>query len=115
MESSKAKTLAVVSHLGGLAVVCLLPLVIPFVIWIWQGKESNYVDQQAKEALNFQLSLVIYEAVCVGLLFTIIGIPFAIIGFAVFALTNFICSIIGAIQTAQGRVYKYPMNLRLIK
>jgi uncharacterized Tic20 family protein len=115
MEESKEKILAVVSHLGGLIPCCFLPVVIPFVIWITKGEESPFVNRQAKEALNFQISLSIYFACCWLLVFTILGIPIAFIAFIVFIIMNFICSIIGAVKTSQGSIYNYPLNLRLIK
>ena len=115
MEPSKEKMLAVISHLGGLVVVCFLPIFIPLIIWLTKGEESAFVNQQAKEALNFQISLLIYEVSCILLVFTIIGIPFAYVAFMVFAVANIICSITGAVKTSRGITYKYPMNLRLIQ
>src|SRR5665213_1563230 len=101
MEESKGKVLAVISHLGGLVPFCFLPLIIPFLVWISKGGESVFVNRQAKEALNFQISLSIYFACCWILVFTILGIPLALIAAMVFIITNFICSIIAAILTAQ--------------
>lgn len=115
MEESKEKVLAVVAHLGGLVPVCFLPIAIPFFIWIAKGDEGAFVNRQAKEALNFQISLAIYFACCWLLFFTILGIPVAVVAAFIFIVTNFICSIIAAVKTSQGVVYNYPMNLRLIK
>ena len=115
MEQDKEKVLAVISHLGGLVVICFLPIIIPFCVWIFKGAESTFVNQQSKEALNFQLSLIIYEVACGILFFTIIAIPFVYIAMTVFVITNVICSIIGAVKTSRGITYKYPMNLRLIR
>ena len=115
MEESKEKVLAVFSHLGGLIPCCFLPIIIPFFVWITKGEESPFVNRQAKEALNFQISLSIYFACCWLLVFTILGIPIAFIAFIVFVITNFVCSIIGAVKTSQKITYNYPMNLRLIK
>ena len=115
MEQSKENTLAVVSHLGGLIPCFYLPLILPFMIWITQGEKSAFVNRQAKEALNFQISLSIYYTCCWLLFFTILGIPIAVVGACIFIVTNFICSIVAAVQTSQGITYNYPMNLRLIK
>ena len=115
MEQSKERLLAVISHLGGLVVVCFLPIVIPFLVWVLKGDQSEFVNLQAKEALNFQLSLIIYEVACGVLIFTVIGAPVALIAGVVFVITNIICSIVGAFKTSRGITYKYPMNLRLIQ
>jgi uncharacterized Tic20 family protein len=115
MEESKEQTLAVIAHLGGLVPFFFLPMVIPFLVWMTKGEQSPFVNRQAKEALNFQISLFIYEGACWLLVFTILGVPLALIAFFVFRVTNFICSIVGAVRTSRGHIYNYPMNLRLIK
>ena len=92
-----------------------LPILIPFVIWIIKGDESAFVNQQSKEALNFQVSLFIYWVGSAIVCFTIIGIPLAIIASIIFIFANVLCSIKGAFRTSKGLEYKYPMNLRLIQ
>lgn len=114
METSKERAWAVISHLGGLVFVFLLPILIPLMIWLLKGDASSFLNVQSKEALNFQISLFIYSCIIVFLCFTVIGAPFAWLGYIIFAVTNFICSIKGAIWTARGKPYRYPFNLRLI-
>jgi uncharacterized Tic20 family protein len=114
MEQSREHNLAMASHLGGLMPIPWVPIIVPFLIWILKGDESEFVNKQAREALNFQLSISIYWSLCFLLCFTIIGIPFAMIAFGVFIITNVICSLKGAARTAKGLEYRYPMNLRLI-
>jgi uncharacterized Tic20 family protein len=114
MEESRERNLAMVSHLGGLVPIPWFPVVVPLLVWILKGDESVFVNMQAKEALNFQISISIYWSLCIFLCWTLIGIPIALIGFCVFIVTNVICSLIGASRTAKGLEYKYPMNLRLI-
>lgn len=115
MEDARQRNLAMISHLGGLVPVPWVPLIVPFLVWILKGDESEFVNTQAREALNFQLSISIYWSLCIFLLFTIIGIPFALISFGVFIIVNIVCSLKGAIRTSRGLEYMYPMNLRLIK
>ena len=104
-----------ISHMGGLVPVPWVPIIVPFVVWILKGDESEFVNKQAREALNFQLSLSIYWSLCFLLVFTIVGIPIAFIAFFVFIITNIVCSLIGATRTSKGLEYRYPMNLRLIQ
>ena len=103
MEESKANMLAVVSHLGGLIPFCFLPMIIPFLIWISKGEADPFVNRQAKEALNFQISLSIYFACCWLLVFTVIGIPIAYLAIIFFVVMNFVCSIIGCISNFSGQ------------
>jgi len=115
MDASRERNLAVVSHLGGLVPFLLFPILIPFLVWLFKGDESAFVNEQSREALNFQISLFIYGVISIMLIFTIIGIPIAIVAFIIFIITNIVCSIKGAVRTSKGLNYKYPMNLRLIQ
>ena len=115
MEQSRDRNLAMISHMGGLVPIPWVPLIIPFLVCILKGDESVFVNKQAREALNFQLSISIYWSLCVFLIFTIVGIPIAFVSFGVFIITNIVCSLKGAARTSKGLEYKYPMNLRLIQ
>lgn len=115
MEASKEKMWAVIGHLGGLVPGYFLCGLIPLFVWLLKGEESAFVNKQAKEALNFQISLVIYETIAFLIAFTIIGLPITIIAFAIFWVLNIFCSIKGAVRTFKGLEYSYPWNLRLIK
>jgi uncharacterized Tic20 family protein len=114
MEQSRERNLAMISHMGGLVPVPWVPIIVPFLVWILKGDESPFVNMQAREALNFQLSISIYWSICIILLFTIILSPIALISFGIFIVTNIFCSLQGASRTAKGLEYRYPMNLRLI-
>ncbi len=115
IDDSKDKTWAVLAHLGGLIPVAFLSVIIPLLIWLIKGSESSFVEKQAKEALNFQISLAIYSAVAICIAFTMIGIPITLLSFIVLGLMNVVCSIIGAIKTSKKEEYTYPLNLRLIR
>ena len=71
-------------------------------------------ELEPRKLLNFQISLSIYFTCCWLLVFTILGIPIAVMAAVIFIIMNLLCSIIGAVQTYQGKVYNYPMNFRLI-
>ena len=69
------------------------------------------MGDQAKEALNFHLSVVIYGLFCIPLVFVIIGAPL-LIAIGVAAL---VFSIIAAVRSSDGDAYRYPLTLRLVK
>lgn len=108
------KSWAVFSHLGGLIPAPFCPVLVPLAIWLTKGMESKFVEMQAKEALNFQLSLIIYSIVSFLLMFTIIGIPLAIFLLVFFWFANLFCSIKAALRTSKKIAYRYPFNLRLL-
>ncbi len=101
------KALAILCHVSlFLGVGFLLPLI----VFLVKKNESPWLGAQAREVLNFHISLVIYGIVCFILVFFVIGIPL------LFALGLFgaICSIIGAVRAADGILYHYPLTIRLI-
>jgi uncharacterized Tic20 family protein len=77
---------------------------------IWQIKKDDYpfVDEQGKEAFNFQLSILIYFAVlcitCIGAVL----LPVLIVLDVIFLL-------IAAINANEGNHYRYPLTIRFIK
>lgn len=83
----------------------------PLLIWILKKEEYPFVDDQGKEALNFQISITFYVIISIILVFVIIGIPLIII-VGLFAL---IMAIIAAINAYDGNAYRYPLTFRVIK
>ena len=83
----------------------------PLIIWLIKKDEMPFVEDQGKEILNFQISMTIYLLISGILCIILIGIPI-IIGLIIFC---FIITIIAAISANDGKSYRYPINLRLIK
>lgn len=102
--TSEERTMAILAHLLGL----FFSIFGALIIYLIKKDESKYVAAQAKEALNFQLTVLI---VCVGLAITIIGILLIWI----VAIAAFVLSIVGTIKASDNVIYKYPLTLRLIK
>lgn len=85
------------------------------VILMLRPMGSQFVADHAREALNFNLSMFLYSLVALAFVFVTFGIglivviPLALL----FALVWLICSIKAAIAASDGRMYTYPMTLRL--
>lgn len=99
-------TLAMLAHLLGL----LTWFVGPLVVYLAKKDEAPYVRDQAAEALNFQLTLVIGYVVSWILAFVLIGF---ILMFVVW-IGSIIFTIIAAIAANRGENYRYPMNIRFV-
>ena len=82
-----------------------------FRAWLIKKEELPFVEDQGKEVLNFQISMTIYFIISGLLCIILVGIPI-IIGLMIF---NIIMTIIAAISANDGKFYRYPINLRLIK
>jgi len=101
------KIWGMLSHLSALLGVGFL---LPLVIYLAMRKESEYVATNAREALNFHISVLIYTICCIPLVFILIGIPLLI----VLGLGSFVLAIIATIKAADGLCYRYPLTLRLV-
>jgi uncharacterized Tic20 family protein len=83
----------------------------PMIIWLWKRDTDTFVAEEAKEAMNFNISVSIYAIFCGLLCLLLIGIPLLI------ALHTFqvVCIIVGGLKASDGRPFRYPLNLRLVK
>lgn len=100
------KNIATITHLGG-TVFSFIPSLI---VWVLKREDSAYISDQAKEALNFQITVLLSYFVSWILAFILIGIVFMWIIW----LLNVVFCIIAAISTSKGEAYRYPFCLRLI-
>ncbi len=111
-QSSDEKMWAMLCHLSALAgfIVPFGNIIGPLVIWSLKKDEFPLVNDQGKEALNFQISILIYIFVSVILIFVAIGI-IALIAVACFSL---IMTVIAAIKSNEGFKYRYPLTIRFL-
>ena len=101
------KIWSMLSHLSALLGV---GFVLPLVVYLAMRKESEYVASNAREALNFHISVLIYAVCCIPLVFILIGIPMLI----VLGLGSLVLAIIAAVKASNGLCYRYPLTLRLV-
>ena len=86
----------------------LLP---PLILWLIKRDEAPELDAHGKEAVNFQISMLIYNAVAAVFCLVLVGFVFL----AVLWVLNTIFVIIAAIQASDGKFYRYPMTIRFIQ
>jgi hypothetical protein len=87
-----------------------LPFLLPLVVYLAMKNDSAYVAENAREALNFHISVLIYSICCIPLTFVIIGIPLLIL----MGIGSLIMAVIAAVKSSDGRCYRYPLTLRLV-
>jgi uncharacterized protein len=105
--SKDAKTFAMLAHLLGIFTCFVGPLV----IWLVKKDEHPFVDEQGKEALNFQITVAI-AYVAASLL------SFLCIGFLLFpavGVVDLVFCILACVAANKGEHYRYPVSIRLIK
>ena len=88
------RTIALITHLSGI----IAGFIVPLIIWLINKDkpEKSWLNEQAKEALNFQI---------------LIGV---LINFAAW-IACLVFSIIAGLAANKGEAYRYPFALRLIK
>lgn len=104
--TSDEKNIATVTHLGG-TVFSFIPAL---VVWILKKEDSAYIGDQAKEALNFQITVALAQVIAWILAWVLIGFFLAFIIWV----ANIVFCIIAAVATSKGEKYRYPFCLRLI-
>ncbi|BDZ60671.1 hypothetical protein GCM10025873_04620 [Demequina sediminis] len=107
MSQSDERLWATLAHAG----VILFGFIPPLIIWLVFRERSAFVNDQAKEALNWSILMAI--ASFVGAITTI-----AIIGFVILPLVGIavlVFGILAAIAANKGEQYRYPFNWRIIK
>jgi uncharacterized Tic20 family protein len=112
---------AMFCHLAGLAGLSpLLPVVggvvAPLIIWQLKADEYPFVAEQGKQAVNFQLSMLLYITIGIIICFvSIVGTFLVPIVFCIFSLVDVIFVLIAAVKSNNGQRYRYPFAIRFFK
>lgn len=124
-NEQSARNWAMGCHLAALTLYVGVPfgnILGPLLLWLLKKDEYALVDQQGKEALNFQISLMIYSIVAVIAIvvcaITVILIPVAVvlgILLGILLLVNLVTIIVAALKTSNGELFSYPFTIRFIK
>ena len=100
------KTMGMLCHLLGIFCGFFGPLI----LWLVKKDESAFINDQGKEALNFQITVMIASVVAMLLIFVLIGIVLL----PAVGIANVVFCILGAVEANKGNAYRYPFSLRLI-
>ncbi|MGH1523212.1 DUF4870 domain-containing protein [Leifsonia sp. L25] len=117
LDPAQDKQWASFAHLGG--ILWFLPSLI---IWLVFKDRGQLTNQEAKEALNWQITWILAWVVS-QILGVIIGTFTFGIGYLLFSLlipwvlyiVNLVFSILGFVRVNSGGTYRYPLNFRFIK
>ena len=111
--SKEERTFGMLCHLAALAgyVIPLGTILGPLVVWLLKRDSSPFVDEQGKEALNFQISFLIYIIISIILCVLLIGFVLLI----ALGIAELILVIMAALKANEGVSYRYPLTIRFIK
>jgi uncharacterized Tic20 family protein len=109
--NSDDRVLAMLSHL--LSIIGGFGIFPPLIIWLVKKDDPNasFVTENAKESLNFQLTVLILGIICFVLILVFIG--FLLLW--TLGIANLVFVIIATVRANEGKIYRYPLNFRLIK
>jgi uncharacterized Tic20 family protein len=108
------RTWGLVAHLSafaGLVAPFAGNVIGPLVVWLIKREQSAFVETEAREALNFNITVFIGYAICIPLVLVFIGI---LMGIALF-IYWLVMTIMAAVKAGEGIPYRYPFALRLVK
>ena len=110
-DDREVRQWAMFAHLAAFAgfVIPFGNIIGPLIVWQMK-KDMPFVDEQGKEALNFQITVSIAVFLCMVLMLVVIGfllLPLVLIG-------SFVMTIIAALKANNGEDYQYPFAIRLI-
>jgi uncharacterized Tic20 family protein len=120
--SADEKQWAMFAHLSALVATMLtgMGFLGPLIIWVIQKEKMKFVDDQGKEALNFQLTLI-----GAGFVLGAIGAPLALLTFGIglllviplaagLVIYGIVMPIIAGMKANAGEAYRYPYTIRVI-
>jgi uncharacterized protein len=82
----------------------------PLIIWLIKREDHPFINAQGKEALNFQISLIIYGVISGILCLVLIGFLLLLLLWV----AGVVLTIIGALKANEGVAYRYPFTIRLL-
>lgn len=83
----------------------------PLAIWLIKKNDHPFVDDQGKESVNFQISMLIYHLVAGAAFLCLIGLPLLIC----LVIANIVLVVMASIKANQGIRYRYPLTIRFIR
>ncbi len=83
----------------------------PLIVWLIKRGDSPEINEHGKEALNFQISMLLYNLVAGVFCLILVGFVFL----AILWVLNAIFVVIASIQASDGKFYRYPMTIRFLR
>jgi uncharacterized Tic20 family protein len=112
--SADERQWAMIAHFAALAAFIVPPIggvLGPLVVWLVKREQSAFVAEAGKEAINFNIIVLLGAFVCAMLVIVFIGI---LLGVALFGFW-LVMTVVAGIKASEGVHYRYPVSLRILK
>ena len=109
LPTPEERSWGMLAHLSSIIAILLggLSFIGPLIVWLVKKDQSPFVADQGKEALNFQIAVLLASLICGVTCILAILIPVIIVA-------NIVFSIMAAMEANKGVYYRYPYTIRLI-
>ena len=110
--SADSRNWGVLTHMSAFVMLFGIPSVIgPVILWAIKKEADPFVDFHGKEAVNFNISFLIYAVVSAVLVLLLVGV----ILLPVVLLTWFVLVIVASVKAGSGEYYRYPFTIRWVQ
>ncbi|MGA1978781.1 MAG: DUF4870 domain-containing protein [Bacteroidales bacterium] len=83
----------------------------PLICWLSRKDDSEWVDENGKASMNFQMSMLLYKVLIFPLCFIVIGIPILVF----LGILKIVCIIIASVKSSKGQKFRYPLAIPFIQ
>lgn len=111
--SSDEKTWGMLCHLTALAGILITGIGFvlgPLIVWLIKKDQYAFVNDQGKESLNFQISMLIYMIIAGLLVFILVG--FVLL--PILLVLDVVYVVLASVAASEGKAYRYPFSIRFI-
>lgn len=112
-EAAAVRQLAMLGHLSALLgfVIPFANVLAPLMLWLMHRTRHPYIDEQGREALNFQLTILVYLLLAFGLVLALVGL----VMIPLIAVFQLVMVIVAAVRVNDGEAWRYPVTLRFLR
>ncbi len=110
--AQEARQWAMFCHLAGFAGY-LIPfgtILGPLIIWLLKKDQFTFVNDQGKEAINYNISMTLWMIIAGLSIFILIGVVLL----PVLIFVDVVLKIIAAVKANEGIAYRYPLTIRFL-
>ncbi len=113
IDNPDERTWGMLCHLSALAgfIIPFGNIIGPLVVYSLKRQEYDFVEDQGKESLNFQITMTIALVVSAILIVIVVGL--LLLGIVL--VISLVFTVIGAVKASQGEFYHYPLSIRFLK
>jgi uncharacterized protein len=109
--SADQRNWAMIAHLSALVMFVGVPSFVgPLVVWLIKREEHPFIAEHGREALNFNISVLIYGVIAGVLVLVLIGILLLI----ALGIVWLVLTIQAGLAASRGEAYRYPLTIRFV-